>query len=315
MKKEGKMSFIKYILQILFWPIVRKIKNFIKSVKKKRKQRAKEKRRVKLFNERIKQFTDMKLNTCERDEKILVSLTTHGLRMKTVHYTVMSILSQEMKPDRIVVYLDESDKENVTPELLQMKEEYGIEIEYVSEYIRAHTKYYHAMKDNSDYIVITVDDDLLYPVNMISDLYSGHIKYPNTVIASRAHRMIITDGKLQKYNDWIWECYEYEKPSNQLFATGAGGVLYPPHCIDTKVFDLEPLKNCAHNADDVWLKFAEMYSGIKVFAVPGIFNKVTDIPYTQGESLYSSNVEACENDMIIEKSMKFWGIKTEDILD
>ena len=41
--------------------------------------------------------------------KIIVSLTSYGRRVKNVHYTIISLLRQTIKPDIIVLWLDNSN--------------------------------------------------------------------------------------------------------------------------------------------------------------------------------------------------------------
>lgn len=70
------------------------------------------------------------------------------------------------------------------------------------------------MQEYSNFIVITVDDDLIYDKNLIKDLYLCHKKNPNSVIARRVNLITKNEqGKLNKYSDWIWEY----KEKNQSF--------------------------------------------------------------------------------------------------
>lgn len=48
--------------------------------------------------------------------------------------------------------------------------------------MRAHGKYHYAMQDFPNSIIVTVDDDMIYPNDTIESLWNAHVKYPNCVI-------------------------------------------------------------------------------------------------------------------------------------
>lgn len=66
------------------------------------------------------------------------------------------------------------------------------------------------------------------------------------------------------YNKWEFNCTSLKKPSYMLFATGIGGVLYPPNSLYKCALDIERVKNECLRADDVWLKVMEMLAETKV---------------------------------------------------
>ena len=47
------------------------------------------------------------------DKRLIVSLTSYGRRLYDVAYTVESIMRQTLKPNKIVLWIDESDKDNI----------------------------------------------------------------------------------------------------------------------------------------------------------------------------------------------------------
>ncbi len=71
---------------------------------------------------------------------IVISLTSYPARFNTVCKTLKSLLNQNMKPDRIIVYLDVVD-EAVTTEMRDL-EKYGIEYRTSMENLKPHTKYF-----------------------------------------------------------------------------------------------------------------------------------------------------------------------------
>ena len=45
------------------------------------------------------------LNMCKRDSEIIVSLTSYPARITTVHMTIMTLLNQKVKPDKVILWL------------------------------------------------------------------------------------------------------------------------------------------------------------------------------------------------------------------
>ena len=143
-------------------------------------------------------------------------------------------------------------------------QKYNFIIKENYEDLKPHKKYFYAMQEFSDKIIITVDDDLIYDENLISDLYNSYKKYPNCVSARRVHKMTQKDNKIESYNNWLWEYKNELNPSHSLLATGCGGVLYPAHIFPKETFNKDDIKKYCLNTDDIWLKFMELKNDIKV---------------------------------------------------
>ena len=127
------------------------------------------------------------LNKEKREEEIIVSLTTIPSRLEAVAYPIKCMLVQTMRPDRIILWIDKSINQESLPDTLCELQKYGLEIRYVED-VGPHTKYFYAIKEFADSIVITIDDDVFYRRNLIEDLYATHKKYPKCVCAC-----------------WVWE--------------------------------------------------------------------------------------------------------------
>lgn len=50
--------------------------------------------------------------------------------------------------------------------------------------IRSHKKFYYAMQEYPDDMIITIDDDVYYRSDTIELLYQTHLKYPQDVCAN-----------------------------------------------------------------------------------------------------------------------------------
>lgn len=240
-------------------------------------------------------------------EHIVVSLTTYQPRFKSVCQTLRTLLNQTLKPNRIIVYLDCSEKD-ITEEMRSLIER-GIEYRYNCENLKSHKKYYFVFKEFPESLVITVDDDILYPVDTVESLYRSYKNHPDCVSARRVHKITFDfDGKINPYGSkWGWECKSETEPSYLLFATGSSGILYPPHCLDERVFDKDTMLADCPNADDVWLKTMELLKGTKVVWAPNQCVLPPFVPESQDVGLCYSNVSAGGNDKHIENMVRLFG--------
>lgn len=198
------------------------------------------------------------------NEDIVVTLTSYPARLNKLHLVIRALLHQKMLPKNIVLYLDNNTKSKDIPKSLKKLQKYNFIIKENYENLKPHNKYFYAMQEFPDKVIITVDDDLIYDENLISDLYNSYKKYPNCVSARRVHKMTQKDNKIESYNNWLWEYKNELNPSHSLLATGCGGVLYPAHIFPKETFNKDDIKKYCLNTDDIWLKFMELKNDIKV---------------------------------------------------
>ena len=196
-------------------------------------------------------------------EEIVVSLTTFDKRIHEVYLTIESLFQQSKKADRIVLWVSKQDfSNNDIPEILRLQMKRGLEIEFCDQDLGPFTKIYYALKKYPSSLIITVDDDIIYPLDMIDVLYKSYQKNPNMIHCHRAHSIrLAQNGELLPYKQWQWNVQNTE-PSHSIFPTGVGGVLYFPGCFDEEVFNKEAYLELSPTADDVWLKAMSLKKGI-----------------------------------------------------
>ena len=244
-------------------------------------------------------------NQTDIKENITVSLTTFPARFDNLPICLKSILFQSVKPNRIIVWLDENVDENeITVEMrnLQM---YGVEYRIAKGNLKPHKKYIHAMTEFPNDIIITVDDDIVYSPFTISSLLKTHKKYPHAICARRVHKMKwSTNGDLMSYGKWEWENINDVVPRKDLFACGVGGVLYPPHLLPKETFDMGEIERLCLCQDDIWLKFMEIKNNIPVVWTQCLLVQPPIIDASQEIALSAINVEQNRNDYCFEVMLK-----------
>ncbi len=243
-------------------------------------------------------------------ENIVVSLTTTAGRIRYIFLTIYSLVSQTQKPDKIVLWLG---KDVYYPQSVISKiKKLGITVRYVKD-LGPHTKYHYAFAVFKKDVIITADDDIIYHRDMVKELYETHLKYPGQVVARRVHRMRFDRNRQPvRYKDWIWECRDTEGPSDGLFATGVGGVLYPPSVTTLECWKNTDFLKVCPKADDIWLKFCELSCGIRVCGVKyaGTDRDAQNIR-TIRTGLAFGNIDEGMNDGYIKACTQYFGFNGE----
>lgn len=241
-----------------------------------------------------------------KSPSLVVSLTSYPARFNIVYWTIKSLMVQTLKPCHVILYLNKDVAMDSLPNRLLRMKKYGLEIKCICEDIKPHKKYFYAMQEFPDCAIITLDDDVMYDTKTIENLYMSYKKYPDCVSAKRVAKMTKNEnGEINKYNLWLGEYVTLFNPSHSLFATGVGGVLYPPSCFCAKWFNTELIKEYCLNADDVWLKYLEIVHDCKVVFVPG--KKVHPYSCRVKSGLQNSNVGLSQNDVYIKNLADFFG--------
>lgn len=240
-----------------------------------------------------------------KTRRIIVSLTSYPARIAGIAQMLESIYSQTRKADKIVLWLVEEqfpNKDDDLPDDLRKLQFYDkLEVRWCDD-LKPHKKYFYALQEFTDDVVVTIDDDLQYPPYMLENLYMSYLQYPEAVSAVRTHWMVISDkGQLIPYRYWMKETVAcLYSPKMQLFATGGAGTLYPPGIYDDKWFDKDKMVEMCLWADDIWLKLIEIMSGVPVVAAMPC-EDLRYLPGSQGVGLYHKNVDADQNDVQLQK--------------
>lgn len=251
-------------------------------------------------------YTAVKSHTYEqmlalRSRDITVSLTTYPGRIAYVHSVIENIARQTMKPARVLLWLAREQfpggEESLPQSLLDCKSRGEVQIKWCADDLRSHKKYYYTMLEYPEDLIITVDDDLIYPDDMIHKLYQSYLAYPGCISAMRTHIVgVDRDSRtILDYSRWIKEFdRDILVPSTQLFATTGAGTLFPPHVLDERVFDKENIKNLCPLADDIWINLMALAKGTETVCVTGSFHLNYCAP--QEDSLFWVNVNANKNE-------------------
>ena len=225
------------------------------------------------------------------DHEIIVSLTSYGKRIHDVTFAIESIMQQSMKANRIILWLDNSFKNQRLPESLIKQQKRGLEILYCTD-IGPYKKLIPTLEHFPNDAIVTIDDDAIYDYDLLEHLIIPYLADPSYIYCARMHRMGFSDdGVLLPYNRWHRLSNDI-RPSYLNFATGVGGVLYPPNSIDNEVLNEDVYMQICRTADDVWLKAMSILKGTKVMKVSTRNPKGDDYilnDVLQNDALYKKN--------------------------
>lgn len=234
---------------------------------------------------------------CPMHPRIIVSLTSFPARIENVWKTIISLLNQSQSPDRIILWL--SDKQfpslDSLPNSLKKLIQYGLDIRFVPEDIRSHKKYYYAFREFPQDYVMLVDDDILYPSDMIAKLSKN--MSPDKVHCS--YGSIIkydSNGSFVKYKDWDSILGTYD--GNDFFFGSGGGTLLMPSALYQDVLDIKKALDLCPTADDIWLNTMCRLSKLKIEKVRNSLIFPNNI--INKETLHKVNVGESRNDIQLE---------------
>lgn len=210
---------------------------------------------------------------------LIVSLTSYGKRIHTIHRVIESTFQQTCKANRVILYLSNEEYKcaEELPLVLQFQMSRGLEVRFVHD-LRSYKKLIPALTEFPDATIITVDDDVYYPMNMIERLVNAHHAHPGAICSLVNRRLLLNpDGTVGNYNDFPFEtvCPE-DVVSPLIIPEGFGGVLYPPHSLPGEVFHEELFMQLAPSADDLWFKAMSLIAHTPVVKVHSHFDFLDD---------------------------------------
>lgn len=246
----------------------------------------------------------------QEEQDFVVSLTSYGARVETVHLTIMSLLCQTIRPNNIYLWLAQEEfcEDTIPQELVKLKA-FGLKIGFCTD-IRSYKKLIPTLKLNLNKHVITFDDDVLYPSDQIEKLLAASKVNPESVICHVAH--IIGRNKetseISPYHTWKRD-NDINTPSAKVFPVGVGGVFYPKEAFDNDVLNEQLFTEICPHADDVWFKLLALKNGTlaRMVEQPTPYRALVHIPTTQDVSLWQLNTE--KNDIQIANVIRYFGIE------
>jgi hypothetical protein len=203
-------------------------------------------------------------DTRQRTPKLIVSLTSYPARMYDIHYCLYSLLSQTVKPDKVILWLAHEQfpgKEEDVPKKVKALKEFGLTIAWTKD-LKSYKKLIPALKEYPEDIIVTADDDIYYETDWLEKLYKNYDG--ESILSHRSHRIILKGGKITSYGRWKQEIDGNGKKSFLNLFTGAGGVLYPPRVLYGDILKDELFMELSPTNDDLWFWSMTVLNNVKI---------------------------------------------------
>lgn len=233
---------------------------------------------------------------------LIVSLTSYPARFGSLHLVLRSLLTQSVRADRVVLWLDDRDERLLPPAITAL----GIEIRVCPNW-RSYKKIVPTLAEWPDAHVVTADDDVYYG----PDWLAGLVRHAGTgVVCHRAHRVALGAwGIPRPYADWERNIDAPER-SALVFPTGVGGVLYAPGVFHEDVCREDLFQKLAPTADDVWLYWMHRLLGSQPAKIGSRF-RITEWRGTQAQNLRAGNLAGDGNDLAVRALIDHYGFPVE----
>jgi hypothetical protein len=220
--------------------------------------------------------------------QLIVSLTSYPPRFASLHYAIRSLLEQKVRPDRTILWIAEQDRA-LLPRRIHALCARGLEIRFAPD-VRSYKKLVFALQDFPDAFLVTADDDILYPRDWLASLVQGHDPSMPCIVCRRAHRIRFGAERFEPYMDWGLNADDGPegRPSADLLAVGAGGILYPPGALHPDVTRTDLFMRIAPNGDDLWFWWMGRRLGTRTKCV-GHPMEYRYVAGTQKDGLWSEN--------------------------
>ncbi len=219
---------------------------------------------------------------------VYVTLTTYGVRLKSVHSTIRSVLRQSELPEKIILWLDKDEfkKEELPAELSSLTGE-RFEIHFC-ENMRSYTKLVPSLLAFPDKSFITIDDDFEYPGDLVEKLMKGAEDFPDAIVCSRGRIIKYQDCDFEPYPNWTLLDRKTEAFANYcILPLGYAGVFYPAGALHSDTCDINSFMSVAPHADDLWFKAMGLLNKTPVAVLPLADSMgMATIDGTQDNALY-----------------------------
>jgi len=241
----------------------------------------------------------------DSDVPLIVSIATYSLRLKLVHKTVRSILSQAHKPEKVVLWVPQEHKGQLPSSLIRLQGP-KFEIRFTS-YSSSHRKLVECIRHFPASLVVTCDDDLFYQHDFLFTLYQDHLSHPDQIIGYECRRAPLSDpDSFQPYKRWPY-VKDLDLTGPDFLSVGYAGALFPPGVLDDKVTDESLFMELCPKADDLWFKAMAMLKGTQVRRASRQ-NKPHPMLGSQQISLKKHNIEADANRAQWQKTLQYFGL-------
>jgi len=224
--------------------------------------------------------------------ELIISLTSYPPRFPFVERTVKSLLSQSVKPDRIILWVAEQDSASLPAGVVGLQK-HGLEIRTCAD-MRSYKKLVPAVLAFPEAFIVTADDDFYYGPTWLA-AYVDAYRNSEEILCQRARCASVGyDGQFTPYASWPLPRKEISAPA--VMPVGVEGVFYPPQALPQEALDSGVFMQVCPEADDLWFYWMGSRNGRRFRKIGGDPRLDRHWPGSQDTALYRDNVDGGGND-------------------
>lgn len=236
--------------------------------------------------------------------RLIISLTSYPARFPKIDLTLRCLLSQDIRPDAVVLWVGEGHAEKLPAEVRAL-EEHGLVVrECDDSKARSLTKIVPAFQAYPDAFIVIADDDMLYPQGWLRRFVDEY-RNPDEVLCQRAKLVTVNAGMPTPYMKWLPA--EVGACGADILPIGSGGALYPPGLLPAKAADVHQFATLCPEGDDLWLYWMFVQDGKTARRIrPG--GRIPHRRATQALGLHHRNDFRGGNDRQIARLIEAFGL-------
>jgi len=238
---------------------------------------------------------------------VIVSLTSFPGRIDTLWISLESIYRQKVAPEQVVLVLSREEFPDCrVPSSVSAFADRGLKIIFHEGNLRSFKKLIPLLEDYDDKVIVTADDDVIYPRNWLQQLVEAHHARPDFVLGHRGASITREGMEVLPYSGWARA--NTKTPASLVFLTGMGGILYPPGALPETTADATLAMQLCPTADDVWFKAMTLKRGTPVAKISNTSGNFPIVRSAQKMALHHENVKAGQNDLQFRAVMEYFDL-------
>ena len=241
-----------------------------------------------------------------KNETFILSMTSYPPRFSNLLDCLLNLNEQSVHPEKLVLNIAFEDMKFLPVDLESLQLAFPLEVN-ATEDIGPAKKLIPTLIKYPNSVIVTIDDDIRYPPNLLQILLNESAANPTAIICMRAHEPSFVDAFPNPYLTWQ---FEVDNKSNRLcFPTSGAGVLFPPLSLHKDVCDFEQYNSLSFSSDDLWYWIHAIKNRTKMIKTRESF-KIKDFGNDVSAPLHSANIMIL-NDYNLEKLWLTYNMNSE----
>ncbi|HEY5311677.1 MAG TPA: hypothetical protein VIK18_04135 [Pirellulales bacterium] len=239
-------------------------------------------------------------------QRVVISLTTMPSRIGRIRPVLNSLLDQDHPADEVLLTVPStSQREGCpyrVPDFLRGRSAVTV-LECGRDWGPATKLIPAVLREAPDTLIIAVDDDNIYPRDMVSTFLRWHRQYPDAALGYRG-------WELPPSLDWseTQTLYATSLPGCRRVdvVTGTWGILVQPRFFDPQLTDYTAYPRDAFFVDDIWFNGHLARRDVPRMVIPALFPPLPTRASWINGLCFVENADSTRNNNVIQAFERHW---------